>query len=84
MKPIYINGIKTRYMITKDGNVFNKDKGKFLKLRLSRVGYYTVHLRMTALGINKLCQVHRLVAKAFIPNPLDLPQVNHKNGIKNR
>ena len=34
-------------------------------------------------GDNRTEQSHRVVAKCFIPNPYDLPCVNHKNGIKN-
>lgn len=44
-------------------------------------GYPTVVLRKNNKG--KTTKVHRLVAETFIPNPNNLPQVNHKSGLKN-
>jgi hypothetical protein len=34
-------------------------------------------------GKRKIYYIHRLVATMFIPNTKGLPQINHKNGIKN-
>jgi hypothetical protein len=42
---------------------------------------YPIVLLYNAEG-RKTKKVHRLIAQAFIPNPLNLPQVNHINGIK--
>jgi len=43
-------------------------------------GYLIVGLY--ANRVKKTLLVHRIIAKAFIPNPKNLPEVNHKNGIK--
>ena len=58
--------------------------GVLLKQCVSNSGYKQVHLYKD--GVGKPILVHRLVAMTFIPNPWDLPQVNHKdeNRLNNR
>lgn len=53
---------------------------KFLKPGLSGDNYFTVSLRKNNKGNTKY--IHRLVAEAFIPNPDNKPEVNHKDGNK--
>ena len=66
------------YEISNTGEVksLNLKKGRILKQHIQRSYLYV--------GLSKQCKtklhlVHRLVAKTFIPNPLHLPEVNHKD-----
>lgn len=67
------------YAITRDGNVWSYKSKKFLKPKLAS-GYCQVVLCKD--GKRKTHYIHRLVAKAFIPNPNNLPEVNHKDECK--
>lgn len=53
-------------------------KGKITYGNKDKKGYLTKALYDTD-GFPKTFKVHRLVAQAFIPNPDNLPQVNHKD-----
>lgn len=68
------------YAITEDGEVFSFNNHKFKTLKESRGGYLRVFLSKNSK--KKAFLVHRLVAKAYIPNPEGKPQVNHKDGNK--
>lgn len=57
-------------------------KEKILKEHLNSYGYLTVNLYNHKDGGGKQLRIHRLVAEAFIPNPNNNPQVNHKDEIK--
>jgi hypothetical protein len=54
------------------------NKEKILSPRTGVYGYLFVNL-YNRNGKMKSVKIHRLVAKAFLPNPNNLPQVNHKN-----
>ena len=62
------------YLITEQGEIFNKRNGKKIKPQLNGKGY----LRVSIGG--KLQFVHRLVAQKYLPNPESKSQVNHKDG----
>lgn len=62
------------------GTVIKKVRERILRPTLMSVGYLKVALSRD--GIVCQCYVHRLVAEAFLPNPLGLPEVNHKDSCR--
>lgn len=67
------------YLIDTNGNVYSTKSKRFLKCT-NRKGYVKVTLCTN--GVTKDFSLHRLVASTFIPNPNNLPQVNHIDGNK--
>ena len=71
------------YMVSDLGNIkslnYRKSgKEKILCKRINKEGYSIITLD------KKTFYVHRLVAEAFIPNPHNLPCINHKSEIKSQ
>lgn len=97
MKEVFkpINGYEGFYSVSNLGRVyshsrkisgalsysgFHYKKGKMITPQIGATGYPKATLSKN--GIAKQENIHRLVALAFIPNPLNLPQVNHIDGNK--
>ena len=77
-----IKGYEGLYQVSNKGTIVSlnynrKNMVKRLKPFISKFGYTEVKLYDN--GKRKGFRVHRLVAEAFIPNPNNLPQVNHKD-----
>lgn len=70
------------YYVSDDGRVFSvkDDVKKELRQNTQTNGYRQVGLHKDGEVSKRL--VHRLVASAFIPNPENKSEVNHKNGVK--
>lgn len=79
MEEIYkdVKGFEGFYQVSNLGNVFSIKKNKILKPTILDNGYLQVDLYKNT--EHKKNNIHRLVAIAFIPNPYNLPQVNHKD-----
>ena len=70
-----IPGYEGVYEVSNLGRV--RRDGKILKPSKNKKGYLLVSLFKN--GTKKNARIHRLVAQSFIPNPQNLPQINHKD-----
>jgi DNA-binding MarR family transcriptional regulator len=76
-----IKGTDGSILVSNTGHIKSLLKdGRILKSQSDSKGYQRV--RVTIEGRKLTFKVHREVAKAFLPNPQKLPQVNHIDGNK--
>lgn len=73
-----VPGFEDRYYLDPDSMlVVNKKTGRSLKPQVDGAGYAEVQLWRNNKGTHKT--LHRLFAEAYIPNPDNLPNINHKD-----
>ena len=83
-------GIPTDYDVSDDGKVYSHKTKRLIFLNNNK-GYHMARLYVidpnkpneTKKDRIRYIYVHRMVAETFIPNPDNLPVINHKNGIRN-
>jgi hypothetical protein len=74
-----IRGYEKRYKISNFGRVYSLLTKRIMSLHTSKqTGYVDVCLTATPYS-QKTYVIYRLVAEAFIPNPKNLPCINHKD-----
>lgn len=77
-----IEGTNGKIEVSNQGRVRSLLRGypRVLLTQVDKKGYHRV--RVSIAGEKKTYKLHREVAKAFLPNIDNLPQVNHKDGDK--
>ena len=74
-----VTGYEGLYKINKEGDVWSCYYKRLLKINMCK-GYKRIQLRKNNTRINYL--IHRLISINFIPNPNNLPVIDHINHIK--
>lgn len=82
MKQIVVDNISTTYYITENGECYNSKTNKYLVGQVNyKNGYRSFSLTLPN-GQKKRVYAHRLVALAYLDNPENKKEVNHKDGNK--
>lgn len=71
----------SNYSVTRDGNILSHKTNKFLKLKVQTGGYLGAYAVRDD-GKSRIIFLHKALASGFIPNPDNLPHVNHEDGNK--
>lgn len=74
------------HLVSSNGQIFRKThigkygtrRGRWLKPQHDRNGY--IHVLIGAPRVTK--KLHRIIAETFIPNPDNLPVINHIDGVR--
>ena len=84
-----VAGYEGYYQVSNKGNVYSVERkdsrgqkcgGRTLKPVYDKDGYLIATIYKN--GVEKKKRVHRLVVEAFLPNPKNLPEVNHIDEVK--
>ena len=70
-----IKGLEGLYAITEDGQIWSYRRQKFLKTFDNGQGYLSIVISIE--GKKHRYKIHKLVAETFIPNPDNLPVIDH-------
>lgn len=77
-----VAGYEGLYQVSNFGRIksFVVNPNGRIRKGVPALGYPQVQLKGNGDGTQETKKIHRLVGKAFIPNPNNLPEINHKRG----